>query len=90
MKKPLLAGYEVCTCVELPVKDGDTDYDNAVYRRFDCETKKQAITLAMRLLPNDCWGSVEVTEFIREYFDPECPGAGLHKVYTSDTKYVEP
>lgn len=88
MKTPMLWGYEVQTCIDLPVKDGDTDYDSAVYRAFDCPTKREALSLAAKLLPDDKWGGVEVTEFIRELYDQDCPAAGWHKIYIGDTEYV--
>lgn len=88
MKKPLLHGYEVETTVELPpTPEGEPDYDKAIYRRFDCPTKEEAMSLARRLLPNDKWGAVSVTEFVREPFEHGCPV--LHKEYVSDPEYVE-
>ena len=84
----MMEGYEVETCVYLPVKDGDTDYDGATYRRFDIASKDEAIGLAQRLLPKDCWGSVVITPFHREPFDSHYPSV-LHKVYDGDSFYVD-
>ena len=85
--KEILHGFEVETCTELPCKDGEADYDSATYRRFDCKTLDDAQRLARKLLPNDKWGSVAITEFRREPFEPGFPV--LHKEYVADTTYVE-
>lgn len=88
MKTELLKGYEVETCVELPTTEwGDADLDRAKYRRFDCPTKPKAVELAKRLLPADQFGSVVVTEFVREPYEPGC--RALRKEYVSDPDYVE-
>lgn len=89
MKTQLLRGYEVRTCVELPLKYGEVDHDNARYCAFHVETKRKAKELARHLLPKDKWGGVEITEFRLEYYDEACPAAGMHRVYTSDPEYIE-
>ncbi len=88
MKTELLHGWEVETCVELPpTPDGDADYDNAKYRRFDCVTLEQARVLAKRLVLDDKFGSVAITEFVREPYEPGCPA--FRKEYVSDSQYVD-
>jgi hypothetical protein len=74
-------GFEVETCVHLPRNEfGDADVDAADYHCFDCATKEQALRLAKRLLPNDKFGSVTITEF--EVVDG-------YKEFTADPEYVD-
>lgn len=84
---PLMEGYEVETCVTLPIKDGEADYDAAEYRRFDFRLSALAAAKqkAKELLPNDKFGAVTINEF---HLEPLVENAPMmprywHKVYTN-------
>lgn len=82
---PIIAGYEVETCMSLPIKDGEADYDSAEYRRFDfpLTSLDAAKRKAKQLLPNDKWGAVTINEF---HLEPLVENAPMmprywHKVF---------
>lgn len=61
--------WEVEWCVEIPLTEsGDTDMDNAVYKRRIVATKEEALVVAKEVYPQDQWGAVAVTEV--EFIDP--------------------
>lgn len=83
--KPIMEGYVVETCVELPIIDGEANFDAAVYKRIDFgllqleEAKKKA----KELLRNDKFGAVQILQFRLEPLvdnAPIFPGY-WHKVY---------
>lgn len=87
-RQPRMRGWEVETCVNLPpTPEGEADYDNATYKCYEVDTHEQALALANRLLPNDCFGAIEVNEFYREPYEPGFPG--LRKEYIGESEYVE-
>lgn len=89
MKNKLLKGYEVEICVELPFVEGttDADIDRAKYVRRDFATRDEAIKHAIANLDRDKFGSVVVTEFDSEEYEP---GIGIyHREYVRDSEYVD-
>lgn len=85
----LLQGFEVENCIKLnSFEDGSIDHDSAIYKRFDCKTRKEAIKLAKKLLPCDKFGCVSIVEFIRESFERKYPNV-FHKVYVGNAFYVD-
>lgn len=63
-KKIPMEGYEVESCVELPIKDGDADYDAAKYLRTWVATREEAELWAREHLEKDCWGSISVIPYV--------------------------
>jgi len=86
MKTPMLKGFEVETCVHVPLfPDGSCDLDKADYRVTEVKTLPEAMRLAKELLPNDFFGSVRVTEFERE----EVEYGYWSKEYIGETQHIE-
>lgn len=78
--KRLMAGFEVEWCKDVPKIPGtnDSDMDRADWRTQD---------FAKDRLPHDYFGSVRVTPFEMEEYEPGC--GAYHKVYTADSTHVE-
>ncbi len=76
--------WEVDITVEIPVAEGQSDYDNAKHHLIECRTREQAVWFAKLWADRDVWGGAQITPFRREPFDPQYPRA-LHKVYTGDS-----
>lgn len=87
MAKRLMAGWEVEWCAGCPVRDGETDLDNADMRFADFSNKEDAVAYANKVLAKDFFGSVLVTQFEMQPFEPGYPG--LTREYVSDPEYVE-
>jgi hypothetical protein len=85
----LMKGWEVEWCKNVPVdkESGDADIDRADMHCRDFATKEQAMAFAKKKLPEDWFGSVRVTEFALEPFEPGYPG--LTKEYVGQTEYIE-
>ena len=85
----LSEGWEVEWCTELPCVEGtnDADIDRAKYQRADYPTKSEAMKVAKRVLRFDQFGSVRVTQFHSERYEPDCPAT--YREYDGDSIIVE-
>lgn len=87
----LMKGWEVEWCAGCPVdkETGDTDLDAADMRAkdFPLDQKDKALAFAKERLKEDFFGSVRVTEFYLEPFEPGYPG--LTREYVGESEYVE-
>ncbi len=88
MPKSLSEGWEVEWCYHL---EGDpyngVDPDSAKYQYQDFRTKEQALAFAKKVLPKDKWGSVRVSNFHSEFYEPDCPAT--FREYYGDSILVE-
>lgn len=82
-------GWEVDVTTELPIKDGEIDYDGATHHKIDCTSRAQAEQFARQWLPRDKWGAVAITPYHMEDLAETRP-CPIHKVYTADSTYIEP
>lgn len=82
-----MRGFEVEWCAGCPVRDGETDLDNADIRFQDFKDLAAARRYAKRMLKKDFFGSVQINEFVMEPFEPGYPG--LTKEYIGKTEYVD-
>jgi hypothetical protein len=64
-------GYEVESMIDLPLIDGEADYDSAKYKRAYVATHDEAVKLARQWLPTDFWGGIRITEY--ELCDGDAP-----------------
>ena len=84
-------GYEVEWCAGCPVdaESGDTDLDAADMRikDFPKSQLEQARAFARRKLEEDFFGSVRITPFELQPYEPGYPG--LTKEYVGDPEYIE-
>jgi hypothetical protein len=85
----LMNGYEVEWCAGVPVDEesGDADLDRADMRIEDFADIKAARRFAKKKLKEDWFGSVRITPFALEPFEPGYPG--LTKEYTGEPEYIE-
>lgn len=85
----LLRGYEVEWCAGCPVDEesGDTDLDRADMRCKDFADLKAARRFAKKKVGDDFFGSVRITPFEYQPYEPGYPG--LCKEYTGESEYVE-
>ena len=83
----LLKGYEVEWCAGCPVVDGDTDLDRADMRIEDFTDLKAARRFARKKLEDDFFGSVRITPFEYQPYEPGYPG--LTREYTGEPEYIE-
>lgn len=80
-------GFEVEWCAGCPVRDGETDLDNADMRIAEFEDIKAARRFAKKKLPQDFFGSVRITQFELQPFEPGYPG--LTKEYIGEPEYID-
>jgi hypothetical protein len=83
-RRKLLAGFEVEWCFALPIIEGTNDCDpgNARYARADFAEKSKALAFAKKMLPQDCFGAVQVTEFEMRQFEVGIPA--YYREYIGD------
>lgn len=80
-------GWEVEWCAGCPVRDGETILDEADMRIADFSKKNDALKFARRMLTKDFFGSVRVTQFEMQPYEPGYPG--LTREYISEAEYVD-
>lgn len=85
--KRLMRGWEVEWCAGCPVVDGETMLDDADMRFADFSNKEDAIAFAKKVLERDFFGSVRVTEFEMQPYEPGYPG--LCREYIADPEYID-
>lgn len=85
----LMKGWEVEWCSHVPVIDGDAQLDDAVmhFKDFPIEQKDKAVEFAKKKLEIDWFGSVRITEFYMEPFEPGYPG--LTREYSGQPEYID-
>jgi hypothetical protein len=85
----LLKGYEVEWCKGVPVDEesGDADLDAADMRIKDFADLEAARRFARKKLPEDWFGSVRITPFELQPYEPGYPG--LCKEYVGNPEYIE-
>ena len=83
----LKRGFEVEWCAGCPVRDGETIMDAADWRFKDFADKPAAMAFAAKVLPKDFFGSVRVTEFEMQPYEPGYPG--LCREHIGDPEYVD-
>lgn len=86
-RKVPIEGYETESCVDLPIKDGDGDYDNAKYKREWHATLEEATAWAEAHIDNDFWGAISIIPYALTPFS-EFPNI-YHLEYTGDATHVE-
>lgn len=80
-------GYCVETMVEMPMIDGEADYDNAKYKRVYVETHGEALQKAKEFLPGDFWGAVQISEYVLTPYKRGAPHCFIE--YVGEPEYVE-
>jgi hypothetical protein len=85
----LMKGYEVEWCAGCPVdpESGDTDLDAADMRIKDFADLKAARRFAKKKLAEDFFGSVRITPFELQPYEPGYPG--LTREYIGEPEYIE-
>lgn len=87
-KTLIKSGWEVEWCANLPRNEfGDADIDNADFRTRDFSEQAKALDFAREMLSKDAFGSVRVTPFEMEEYEPGC--GAYHKVFTADSEHIE-
>ncbi len=88
MPKSLSEGWEVEYCYDLPKdSEGYSDIDAAKYASLDFKTKDEAMQHAKIVLPLDQFGSVRVTQFHSEQYEPGV--RAYFREYDGDSIHVE-
>lgn len=84
----LKEGWEVEYCDNLPRDEhGDADIDRATYVVRDFATKRAALRYAKKVLPLSAFGSVRVTQFYSERYEPELPAT--FREYLGESIFIE-
>lgn len=82
-----MSGWEVEWCNYIERDEDGIDPDSARYCTKDFDTKERAVAYAEKMLPYDQFGSVRVTPFHSEQYEPGVPA--YYREHDGDSEYVE-
>lgn len=84
-KCPLLSGYTVRWCHDIPIVDGDAQMDKADDRSRDFTTLDKATAFALKMAQTAVFGYAKIAEFRMEPVDPQYTNV-LEREYAPPTR----